>query len=285
MALIKCRECGKEISDQAQSCPGCGCPVRIQKPQPQQQRPQLKPGETILNGVILNPKEIYKKNNYSQPKTSEELIKLTHTDKATADMIAKRAAELVHAERPKVKGGCLIPVLVIILFFAILSLFAYGVGNNDKGEKETAKKPSKEVVAESTSEVQIDVSENKVPEESEEDYKASCSKDFKYKDVLRNPENYVGQRIVIDVKVSSVHKEGLLTPVEYYFARANDEYDWWLGDEYGVFNYTDRNLKILDDDVIRVWGEISEPQETASIIVNSEELFCIDMKYVELISE
>lgn len=27
MALIKCVECGKEISDRAESCPNCGCPV------------------------------------------------------------------------------------------------------------------------------------------------------------------------------------------------------------------------------------------------------------------
>ena len=27
MALIKCPECGKEISDKATSCPNCGCPI------------------------------------------------------------------------------------------------------------------------------------------------------------------------------------------------------------------------------------------------------------------
>ena len=27
MALIKCPECGKEISDKAAACPNCGCPV------------------------------------------------------------------------------------------------------------------------------------------------------------------------------------------------------------------------------------------------------------------
>lgn len=27
MALIKCNECGKEISDKAKTCPNCGCPV------------------------------------------------------------------------------------------------------------------------------------------------------------------------------------------------------------------------------------------------------------------
>lgn len=27
MTLIKCKECGKEISDKADSCPICGCPI------------------------------------------------------------------------------------------------------------------------------------------------------------------------------------------------------------------------------------------------------------------
>ena len=27
MALIKCPECGKDVSDRAESCPNCGCPV------------------------------------------------------------------------------------------------------------------------------------------------------------------------------------------------------------------------------------------------------------------
>ena len=31
MALIKCPECGKEISDRAKSCPNCGCPVNVYK--------------------------------------------------------------------------------------------------------------------------------------------------------------------------------------------------------------------------------------------------------------
>lgn len=31
MALIKCPECGKEISDKATNCPGCGYPVLLRK--------------------------------------------------------------------------------------------------------------------------------------------------------------------------------------------------------------------------------------------------------------
>lgn len=32
MALIKCPECGKEVSDKASSCPNCGCPVQKMEP-------------------------------------------------------------------------------------------------------------------------------------------------------------------------------------------------------------------------------------------------------------
>lgn len=27
MALVRCKECGKEVSDRASSCPNCGCPI------------------------------------------------------------------------------------------------------------------------------------------------------------------------------------------------------------------------------------------------------------------
>lgn len=29
MALIKCPECGTEVSDKAASCPRCGCPINV----------------------------------------------------------------------------------------------------------------------------------------------------------------------------------------------------------------------------------------------------------------
>ena len=33
MALIKCPECGREISDRALNCPNCGCPLKHELPE------------------------------------------------------------------------------------------------------------------------------------------------------------------------------------------------------------------------------------------------------------
>ena len=30
MSLVKCSECGSEVSDQATTCPSCGCPLNTQ---------------------------------------------------------------------------------------------------------------------------------------------------------------------------------------------------------------------------------------------------------------
>jgi predicted amidophosphoribosyltransferase len=36
MALVKCPDCGREVSDQAPTCPQCGRPLKAQAAAPQQ---------------------------------------------------------------------------------------------------------------------------------------------------------------------------------------------------------------------------------------------------------
>ncbi len=55
MALIKCRECGKEISDQAAACPNCGCPnVPVQTVQAQQ-APQYRQQNQYIQQPYTQP--------------------------------------------------------------------------------------------------------------------------------------------------------------------------------------------------------------------------------------
>lgn len=57
MALIKCPECGNQVSDKAASCPNCGCPVSDTTVQPNPSpytQPQVNAGKT---GQFLITKE------------------------------------------------------------------------------------------------------------------------------------------------------------------------------------------------------------------------------------
>lgn len=120
--------------------------------------------------------------------------------------------------------------------------------------------------------------------ESQEEYKNSCQ-EYSYKDVLRNPEEYLGKRVKVKLKINSVHEKGLFNPQKYYLAYSEGEYGWY-GNLYGVFDLRDETeFKILSEDIIVVYGEIISPKYTSSIVLSSEEIFCMEMKYADLIKE
>lgn len=57
MAMIQCPECGKQISDKAQSCPNCGCPSScftqmVEPIEEQTEMPQYTQNQTSRNGAI-----------------------------------------------------------------------------------------------------------------------------------------------------------------------------------------------------------------------------------------
>lgn len=52
MALIKCPECGKEISEKAPVCPNCGCPVATEKTQTDHSNGIVK-SKTTLHVIIF----------------------------------------------------------------------------------------------------------------------------------------------------------------------------------------------------------------------------------------
>lgn len=51
MALIKCPECGKEISDKADSCPECGCPIQAKEECLISEEVETGYEQPIVNGV------------------------------------------------------------------------------------------------------------------------------------------------------------------------------------------------------------------------------------------
>lgn len=181
----------------------------------------------------------------------------------------------------------------VIIAFVVIGIIGAATGGSDEesGQQETKAAQSSSPIEERQT---TTASENKKETEtesetetegiSEEEYKSLCG-EYTYKDVLRNPENYIGEKIKITLKISSVHEAGILNPTKYYFAYSESDYGWY-GDRYAVYDKRgEQDPKLLSDDIITIWGEIADPTQTSSLIVNSEEVFVIDMKYVEIIEE
>lgn len=177
---------------------------------------------------------------------------------------------------------------VVVFLFLIGAIFGSDEENTDTSNSQTPSNQEQSINQNSSQleETEDNNNENNVTI-SEEEYKNLC-KEYNYKDVLRNPENYIGEKIVITVKISSVHEKSWSNPTKYYFAYSESVPDsgYYLGDRYGIFDERENaDLKLLKDDVIKVYGEIADTEQTQSMIVMSEEIFCINMKYVELLEE
>ena len=225
------------------------------------------------HGIIFpKNKGDYTMENQKEIKTKEQTKKCKYCQ---ADIPKK--ARVCPVCRRKQGGGCLSYILIalIIVFVIIPTWMGCSVKNSNSKPKEN--KPQ-DVVDIKTTGQPVENTEN------EEEYKASCE-EYSYKDVLRNPEQYVGKRVKVTVKISSVHEESWANDTKYYFAYTESQYGWY-GDRYGIIDCREaQDPKLLTDDIITVYGEISDPQQTSSLIVTSEEVFCINMKYIDFISE
>lgn len=141
---------------------------------------------------------------------------------------------------------------------------------SDVNEKETS---SSEEATQTTTEnnsTEINSETETVPAISEEEFKASCQP-FDYKTIARNPDDYIGQNFVVDVKVFQTANGKWYSDYDvYYKVYTNDEYDLWMGDFLYVIDCQDKNsesyLKVLDDDIIRVYGTFNGMTESSNAL-------------------
>lgn len=123
--------------------------------------------------------------------------------------------------------------------------------------------------------------------ETPEEFKESCQ-EIGYKKILRNPEEYIGQRIVITAKVQQIMQGGLFDDSQYYRVLTdNDGYEIYADDEY--FMYDSRigdDMKILKDDVLKIYAVFTGMEEVKRALTGTkEEVPAIKAYFVELISE
>nr|DAL69546.1 MAG TPA: putative tRNA pseudouridine synthase B-Protein complex, Box H/ACA, snoRNP.95A [Caudoviricetes sp.] len=126
-----------------------------------------------------------------------------------------------------------------------------------------------------------------VPEISEDDYKAECQT-VDYKELCRYPEKYEGTKIVVKVKVSQIIDANFSGSEKAWRTYTdNSGYGFYADDEYYMLDKRGGDaVKILDDDIITVYGEFTGLEKiTRALTSTTDELPRIEVKYADLVEE
>ena len=143
MAMIKCPECGKEISDKADKCPNCGCPIK----QDNVFQPAQVNEQTNNNNKNGNKKE--KKKNSSLSTAAAVLALFTCTC-PIAFIIA--IIDLTTGKKENKHTGSWFAIIFFIIFACVVVSSMGNSGNDNKTEATTQAETQQENTLEATTE-------------------------------------------------------------------------------------------------------------------------------------
>ena len=119
-----------------------------------------------------------------------------------------------------------------------------------------------------------------VPKISEDDYKASCEK-LSYKDISRNPNNYVGKNAVITGQVDQVQEDGNDIILRVNVTKGS--YGLW--DDAYYIDYRRKNSnesRILENDIVTVYGTIKGIKSYTAVLGNQISIPHIVAEYIDI---
>lgn len=146
---------------------------------------------------------------------------------------------------------------------------------DDKKESKTEEKPKTTDAPEKTEEQII------------QEYKNSCSK-ISYEELARNPEKHKGEHLYFKGKVFQVKEPSLfesktsilvsVTPKTYEYFNET----FWEDNVYFSIKLDDKADRILQDDIIEIWGECTGIQKYYNVLGTKTSLPGVDIKYYKL---
>lgn len=308
MALIKCPDCGKDFSDQAAACPNCGRPNVL----PQNNQPDPPNSSDTQNSTP--PPATYTTAPVQQKHSGLSIAAFVLSILGCTFWLGLVLAIIDLCRKDKTKKHSLSKASIFICALWFILGLAFATSDtettttsdtasitetatlektNTETEAETASETASETVSEETTEEETTEEETTEEStattivESKEEFIASCQ-EISYKDMLRNPDNYIGERIVIVAKIQQVLQGGWLDDNEYYRVQTdNDGYDWYFDDEYFMYDYrVDDDTKLLQDDILRIYAEFSGLETVKRALSgNKEEVPAIKAYYIDIIGE
>lgn len=137
MALLKCPECGREVSSEADHCPNCGYPVIKMKDLASKSDSGSGDGESVVEGNPSKPDE--KENTLAQNDSTSEPNNTDQADKGQSVIVDDKknnSAETPKKKKNKKTVGIVIGIIAaavvigIIAYFSTANLRAYNNADN-----------------------------------------------------------------------------------------------------------------------------------------------------------
>lgn len=245
--LIRCPECGKEISDKAESCPNCGCPVSEMKSS-QETSPEKKSTQNICPKC----EKVLDKYGYCPSCGKYRTIK------------PKNSANVANSEKPK--KSCFQYFLTGIgILMLVCGVFSFFNNSNDKPRYTVDEKARIESKENDESDVETSKDDNSKADNEKTDKKSD----------KKSLSSYLGHNQAVNVKnllkeigfSKIIFKKPTENENEYYFkcddrkifvVSTKDEIISVYADAYDTFMYKDGNIIVTRDDLGKTAVEYME---------------------------
>lgn len=124
------------------------------------------------------------------------------------------------------------------------------------------------------------------PTESPAEYKDSCES-IDFKTLSRNPEKYKGKKYKITGKVIQTLESSWSNTVELRINMTKETYEYiddvtWSDTIYATVEVPEESDRILEDDIITIWGECDGLYSYESVLGSKVSLPKIDVKYYSI---
>ncbi len=115
----------------------------------------------------------------------------------------------------------------------------------------------------------------------EQEYKEGC-KTYSYKELARNPRNYIGETVKLTGEVIQV-QEGYFNGVTLRVNITKNEYDFYEDTVYVEYTYPSSNSsKILEGDIITIYGEFKGEETYLAVLGNTVTIPSVEAKYITI---
>lgn len=175
-------------------------------------------------------------------------------------------------------------LIAILLFMGFVEMFSTDSTNSSNTVSTTAinQQNTGETEEERNARLAAEVA---AKEEEMKNFKASCEK-FTYKEIARNPKNYENKNIQFTGKVEQVQENSSLfsstKSIVIRLAVTKDKYGYYDDYVYCTYNYSENESKILEDDIITVYGVCTGDYTYTTVLGSSVTIPSIDVKYITL---